>query len=56
MSNVTVNHQSSEALSDESPAGVEDKLTIGHVVALLVLLLAIGRMVTYFLSTFGMLP
>jgi len=56
MANVTVNHQPGEVLSDESPAGIEDKLTAAHVIALLVLLFAIGRMVTYFLSTFGMLP
>lgn len=31
----------------------DDRITVGHCVALLVLLFAVGRMVTFLLSTFG---
>lgn len=56
MANVTITPEAPEAQSVDAASAAEEKLTIGHCVALLVLLFAIGRMVTYLLSTFGMLP
>jgi len=55
MANVTIDTPHSEITSNDLDHGDDGKITFAHCVALVVLLLAIGRMVTYFLSTFGLL-